>query len=677
MKKVLVVDDEAYFRSTVVKALRCHAYETIEAPGAEQGLTMAREQSPDLVLTDLNMIGADGFWLLKNLRADPRTSVIPVILMTGGSQKSHVRESMELGADDYLPKPFGSEALIAAVEARLTRQQALQAQAKAHEARLLDILSATQDLVAIAEAETSRLLYLNPAGRKMLGIAPEEDFTRLHLSDFHVDREPVDRHSGKLAYAYEKGAWIGECAFVSREGRQIPVSKQILVHPAPGGGVAYISIVARDITERKEAADRVARSERLLRTILDVLPQRVFWKDKQGRYEGANNQFLADCGSNEIIGRTDYELGWTRNQADAFGKEDAVVIESGRPKLDTVHQITLQSGKSMWLSTSRVPLRNEGGEVVGVLGTYLDITSIKQDEHERQLMEVQLRQALKLEAVGQLAAGIAHEINTPTQYVGDNVRFFQESFGNLRQVFDLEEELVQAAKENRLTPQLLARADQVREASDLPYLFEQIPVAITETLEGVERITKIVRAMKEFSHPGGKEKSAVDLNRAIESTVTVARNEWKYVAEVKLELEPTLAPVPCFLGEFNQIVLNLVINAAHAIADVVKTQPGTKGTITIQTRRDGDEVEVRVRDTGTGIPEAIRPRIFEPFFTTKGVGKGTGQGLSIVYGSVVKKHGGTVRFESELGKGTTFIVRLPIKTQTAEPIAQPVEAARL
>jgi signal transduction histidine kinase len=181
--------------------------------------------------------------------------------------------------------------------------------------------------------------------------------------------------------------------------------------------------------------------------------------------------------------------------------------------------------------------------------------------------------------------------------------------------------------------------------------------------------------MKEFSHPGGKEKTAADLNRAIESTVTVAHNEWKYVADLKLELDPNLPLVPCFLGEFNQCILNLIVNAAHAIRDVVKLNPGIKGLITVQTRRDGDQVEVRVTDTGPGIPEAVRARIFEPFFTTKGVGQGTGQGLSMIYASIVKRHGGTVTFESEAGHGAVFIIRLPVKTKdklAATPGISPV-----
>lgn len=279
---------------------------------------------------------------------------------------------------------------------------------------------------------------------------------------------------------------------------------------------------------------------------------------------------------------------------------------------------------------------------------------------ERDAVEVQLRQVQKLEAIGQLAAGIAHEINTPTQYVSDNTRFIQRSFKTIQETCTLYTEMLQAAKTNLITPELLKRIETATEAGELDYLFEEVPDAIDQTLEGVDRIVKIVRAMKDFSHPGSQEKASADLNRAIESTVTVTRAEWKYVADLKLNLDPNLPPVICFLGDFNQAVLNLIVNAAHAIGDVVKEKPETKGLITVSSRQDGDMVEVRISDTGYGIPEQIRPRIFDPFFTTKAVGKGTGQGLAVVYCSIVKRHGGTVAFETELGKGTTFIIRLPM-----------------
>jgi signal transduction histidine kinase len=191
-------------------------------------------------------------------------------------------------------------------------------------------------------------------------------------------------------------------------------------------------------------------------------------------------------------------------------------------------------------------------------------------------------------------------------------------------------------------------------------VMSEVPKAIDQTLEGVERVARIVRAMKEFSHPGSAEKTAINLNQAIESTITVARNEWKYVADLVLELEPSLPPVFCLPGEFNQVVLNLVINASHAIAERVGDGSKGKGKITVGTRRDGDWVEVRVQDTGAGIPRAIQNRMFEPFFTTKPVGKGTGQGLAIARSVIVDKHGGTIHFESEEGVGTTFVLRLPI-----------------
>jgi signal transduction histidine kinase len=275
-------------------------------------------------------------------------------------------------------------------------------------------------------------------------------------------------------------------------------------------------------------------------------------------------------------------------------------------------------------------------------------------------MELQIQQGQKLESIGRLAAGVAHEINTPTQYIGDNTRFVCDSFVDLLPVLQAPRQLIEAARENRLTPELLASTEAALEKADIDYLVAEIPKAIEQSLQGVERVTKIVRAMKEFSHPGAEEKTQVDLNHCIDSKLTVARNEWKYVAELVTEFDPGLPPVPCLPGEFNQVVLNLVVNAAHAIADTIKPGDIAKGTITISTKLLGDWVEVRIRDTGTGIPEAAREKIFDPFFTTKGVGKGTGQGLAIARSAIVDKHGGTISFETETGRGTVFIIRLPL-----------------
>ncbi|HDH97429.1 MAG TPA: histidine kinase, partial [Proteobacteria bacterium] len=223
-------------------------------------------------------------------------------------------------------------------------------------------------------------------------------------------------------------------------------------------------------------------------------------------------------------------------------------------------------------------------------------------------------------------------------------------------------ELLKAVKEGAVTEELIAEVEEAVRSADMEFLAEEVPKAIDESLDGIERIASIVRAMKEFSHPGLEEKVAIDINRAIQNTVTISRNEWKYVADVELDLDPNLPLVPCLPRDINQVLLNIIVNAAHAIADVVGEGRAAKGKITISTRHIGDWVEIRISDTGTGIPPEIRHRIFDPFFTTKEVGKGTGQGLSIAHSIVVDKHKGQIFFETEMGKGTTFFIRLPLES---------------
>ncbi len=298
--------------------------------------------------------------------------------------------------------------------------------------------------------------------------------------------------------------------------------------------------------------------------------------------------------------------------------------------------------------------------IKSVAGAYEGCFLLGTDTTERRNLETQLVQAQKLESVGQLAAGIAHEINTPTQYVGDNIEFLMVAYDSLANVAQVFSEMVDSGRSGSFSPELLAKAQTLVEGTDLEYLCQQIPQAIGQSLEGVGIIAGIVQSMKEFSHPGSSEKTTVDLNQCIRSTTTVSRNEWKYVADLDLDLDETLPPVLCLPGEFNQAVLNMVVNASHAIGDVVGDGTDRKGIIHISTRHDGKWAELRISDTGTGIPDAIRERIFDPFFTTKEVGRGTGQGLAIVRNVVVDKHAGTLHIDTEVGKGTTFIIRLPI-----------------
>ena len=316
---------------------------------------------------------------------------------------------------------------------------------------------------------------------------------------------------------------------------------------------------------------------------------------------------------------------------------------------------------AMKLGVSDYLVKDLEGGFVNVLPLVVQRTI--QQRHtlqDKQRMEKELAQAQKMKAIGQLAAGIAHEINTPTQYIGDNTRFLQDAFADISALLGAYDRLLQAVQKDAVTNELLDEVEAKLRSADLDYLSTEIPQAIQQSLEGVEHVANIVGAMQEFSHPDAGRKQAADLNHAIEGAITLCRNEWKYVAEVVTDFDPSLPPVCCLPSDINRVVLNLVVNAAHATAEASHDGADGKRTITVRTRRDGPWAEIRVEDAGTGIPEEIRGCVFDPFFTTKEVGRGTGQGLAIAHAIVVEKHGGTIHFETEVGRGTSFIVRLPI-----------------
>jgi two-component system NtrC family sensor kinase len=277
--------------------------------------------------------------------------------------------------------------------------------------------------------------------------------------------------------------------------------------------------------------------------------------------------------------------------------------------------------------------------------------------------------AEKLAAVGQLAAGIAHEINTPIQFVTDSLHFLNEAFGDLVRVVDRLQEVVGALVTPAASDEvqsLLRGARELCEEVDLGYLREAVPKALARTGEGTMRVTRIVQAVKEFGRPDRSEKIAADLNRCLLSTLTVCAGEYRYVADVETDFAD-LPLVFCHPGELNQVFLNLIVNAGHAIADVVAGSD-RRGKIVVRTRSEGDCAVVSVEDTGTGIPADVQLRIFDPFFTTKAVGRGTGLGLSIAR-TIVENHGGSLTFETQMGRGTRFSIRLPFDRTVAATAA--------
>ncbi len=425
-------------------------------------------------------------------------------------------------------------------------------------------------------------------------------------------------------------------------------------------GASQYQDIVESVSERKRFEEML----RVLTRAMDQSPVSVVISDTDGKMEYVNARFCEITGftAQEILGKNPEDIRYGTTPQGEYQQMLGTIVSGNEWRGELCNR--KKNGDTYWESEVISPIKNENGVVTHILylGVKEDIAERKRMEKEREIIELQLRQSQKLESVGQLASGIAHEINTPIQYVGDNLRFIQDSFANLKKLVFGYEKMFAGIPAGALEPGLLAVIEKARKETDFSYLAAEIPTAIQQSLDGVQRVADIVRAMKEFSHPGGKEKIETDINHAIQTTITVTRNEWKYVADVVTELAPDLPKIPCFPDEFNQVILNLLINAAQAIGDVVN-KSGGKGMIRVVTRLDGAWVEIRIADTGAGIPEEIRHRIFDLFFTTKEVGKGTGQGLALARSVIVKKHGGELTFESSVGQGTTFVIRLPVSSK--------------
>jgi two-component system NtrC family sensor kinase len=329
----------------------------------------------------------------------------------------------------------------------------------------------------------------------------------------------------------------------------------------------------------------------------------------------------------------------------------ATVAERGYASLES-----LDRRKDGSLVQSSVRLRQVDDEA----GVVSCLIVIGRDISDAKAKESALHQESKLESLGRLSAGLAHEINSPIQFVGDNALFLEEAYQEMIRVIEVYRGLLDTSNPIGWAE----RQERVREAEasiDFDYLKNEIPTAVAQTLEGIGRVSTIVRAMKTFSHPGHQEQTYADLNEALEATATVTRHQVKEVADLHLELV-ALPPVRCNIADLNQVFLNLIVNAADAIEET-----GERGRITVSTSVDGEFVTVRIEDSGGGIPDDVRPKIFDPFFTTKDVGRGSGQGLPLARGVVQEGHGGALTVASVAGEGATFTVRLPIDGRRAEP----------
>lgn len=617
----------------------------------------------DLVISDYAMPQFSGMKALELLHA--KGIDIPFILVSGAIGEDIAVLALKAGAHDFIAKGKLAR-LVPAIERELReaddRRKHREAQDSLYEMQEIfaAIGEAASDAILVLDAHF-QISYWNPMAERLFGSPPKYalggDLFKLAIEP--GCRDQFQQHFQSVL-SLDSGATLGrtiELTGRNKYGRSMPL--EISLSAVMLKGRWHAVAILRDISHRKAMEQEWVEQLRFFRTVVETIPNPVFYKDVDGHYLGCNQAFTQYIGlpREELIGKTLMDLTPT-DLVSSHSQADHEVIRTGcccTYESEVVHR----DGRRRAVIESKAPFFDNEGKVAGIVGTMLDITERRQAEIENANLQSQLNQAQKLEAIGQLAAGIAHEINTPTQFIGDNTRFLKDAFRTILAFMQAEEAWLREAPEPLSGP---LQSLKIRlHALDVGYLVEEIPKALDQTLDGVSRVARIVGAMKDFGHLGLESKVHTDLNRSIESTLTISHNEWKFVAEVETDYDSSLPPVPCFPGELNQVILNLVVNAAHAIQEVKSLdRPDFKGKIQISTRQVDNEAIIRIQDNGTGIPKAIQKRVFEPFFTTKPVGKGTGQGLAIAHSVIVDKHRGRLMLESEPGMGTTFIVALPM-----------------
>ncbi|MFL5831217.1 MAG: PAS domain S-box protein [Solirubrobacteraceae bacterium] len=633
-----------------------------------------------------------------------------------------------------------------------------------------------------------RFVSVNPALCRMLGYGKDElQGTPLHKL-IHADDHDA---AAELAPDSGDGPRQLEQRFIAHDGTVIwalvTISRVSEAQAMDGFRVVQI----HDITERKRVETELADERQLLNAFLETTPDQVYFKDLHSRFirvSSAQAAKLGLAGPHEMLGKNDFDYFTEEHARPAF-EDEQQIIATGTPIVAFEERETYPDGRELWVSTTKLPLRDASGTIVGTCGvsqditarrhaealvregeerwrtllanshevvalvnpagliTYIspsveqslgwppdellgaefsalvhdedaepfatvfkdaakaddrrprfvefrahhrdgswhplestlvcqvddpvigavlvtarDITDRKMLEQERERLELERRVSQRLEAVGQLSAGIAHEINTPMQFVGDSVTFLREAVDELLTLTNVYHDLLHSA-EAIDRDERQRRAFEAEDLADLEYLCDRIPKAFGRTVDGIDRVTSIVSAMKRFSHTSSAAASPADLNEAIETTLAVCRNEYKYVADIELALGE-LPVVTCNIGELNQVFLNLVINSAQAISEQVDGSD-RRGRIAIATRVEDDDAVVEIADNGPGIPPELQDRIHEPFFTTKEIGQGSGQGLALAR-TTMEQHSGSIECTSAPDEGTTFTLRIPLNSAAAD-----------
>ena len=502
------------------------------------------------------------------------------------------------------------------------------------------------DMIAVTDCAGNQL-YNSPAYQTVLGYSLEELKATSSVEQIHPEDRQRVREAAEKARLTGRGERL-EYRIRHKNGTWRTMESVATAIPNEAGQVEKLVIVNRDITERERAEETKNRSDQLFRSIAENSADLIAVVDKDGHRIYNNPTY------ERLLGYTQEELKHTVSFQQIHPDDRPMVTRAAERALKTgvgqivEYRMQRKDGTYVTLESHGSFIRDSRGEIEASVISARDISD------RRMAMQNE-----KLSAIGQLAAGIAHEINTPVQYVSDNIAFLSDIWNQIdaAMAFCLAPAHASVTSDSRPSGAVTSAGPP----EEWDWLRQEVPKAISQSLEGIRRMSKILGAMRRFSHTGGGEREQVDLNEALDATLTIVQNQIKHIADVQTDYQTNLPRLECYADEMNQVFLNLIVNATHAIREASKKQARERGKLTIRTRQIDDDVQIEIQDNGTGIPLPACARIFEPFFTTKQVGEGTGQGLAICHDIVVRKHHGNIWFDTELDRGTTFFIRIPIQ----------------
>ena len=587
--KILVVDDSSILRRIIMRMLGEDEYEVVTAVDGSDCLEKIKTFQPDVILSDIVMPELGGIELCKELKKNDEYKNIPVLLMSTESEVGRKINGFNVGAADFLTKPFEEEELKARLTTHFLQKKLIEG-----------------------------LEYENKKRKK----AEEE------LREYTNSLEDI----------------------VAERTREIQASNEQLTN---------------EVQERKKIQIDLEKSQKRYRDIVETINEWIWEIGVDGTFSYISPKVEAVLGFSvdEILGQSPFDL---------LPEEEVPVLKQFLKKsrdnnreLKTIEQVYInKDGLHSVIESSMVPFFDQDKKMLGYRGVSRDVTDLKQSKDEKEILERQLMQAEKMASIGQLAAGVAHEINNPIGFVNSNLNSLNDYVEDIRNFLNQHQQFMDFFKSPECVGKLnidekehLDSIDKTKNELEIDFLIDDSKEIISDCREGVDRVKNIVSALKDFAHPGNEKNDYADINSNIESTLVIVWNELKYNTTI-IKKYGDIPEVYCNVQQLNQVFMNLFVNAAQSIE--------SQGTITIETRApDAEHVEILISDTGAGIPDEIKNKIFDPFFTTKDVGKGTGLGLNLSY-NIITRHGGEIEVESRFGEGTTF--RIILKVNSGELI---------